>query len=229
MEGNTDLSALVSNVLPPNNCNTSPVPISRTNSMSNSQQTSAHNRSNQQSVASSLPDHYPSGGYDLSAPQPPPQLQSHRDIPTPSGLGPIARPRSYSTSTANSTDNYLMSYLSDKSNGPTLKTNTCSLFSGTSSPLFANLRESAFGLQSSDNSNTFFNPIDAVLNQTLDDLNLDDLHMDGNSGQQTNSLSNNNSDNHENNAINNAVNSFGIHRSGSLIGATQPVNIPGNY
>ena len=234
MEGTTDLSALVSNVLPPNNCNTSPVPISRTNSMSASQQTNplAHNRSNQQSVASSLPDHYPSSGFDLSAPQPPPQM--HRDIPTPSGLGPIARPRSYSTSTANSSDNYLMSYLSEKTNGPSLKTNTCSLFSGTSSPLFANLRESAFGLQSSgaDNSNSFFNPIDAVLNQTLDDLNLDDIHMEANSGQsggQQNSVSNNNSDNHENNSINNSINSFGLHRNSSLLASTQPVNIPGNY
>ena len=235
MDGATDLSTLVSNVLPPNNCNTSPVPISRTNSMSSSGQTPnsniAHNRSNQQSVASSLPDHYPGGGFDLSAPQPPPQM--HRDIQTPSGLGPIARPRSYSTSTANSSDSYL-SFLSrdpERKNGPSMNTNTCSLFSGTSSPLFANLRESAFSLQSSD-TNSFFNPIDAVLNQTLDDLNLDDIHMEansGHSGNQHNNVSNNNSDNHDNNAINNAVNSFGMHRNSSLLASTQPVNIPGNY
>jgi len=70
MEGSTDLSQLVSNVLPPTNCNTSPVTISRNNSISTPQ---SQNRSNPQSVASSLPDHYNSG-FDLSAPQPPPQM-----------------------------------------------------------------------------------------------------------------------------------------------------------
>ncbi|CAG2113741.1 unnamed protein product, partial [Medioppia subpectinata] len=82
MDGTTDLSQLVSNVLPPNN--TSPVPISRANSMSTPQhnnggpnhQNALLNRQQQQqqSIASSLPDHYQTGGFDLSAPQPPPQM-----------------------------------------------------------------------------------------------------------------------------------------------------------
>ena len=215
MEGTTDLSALVSNVLPPaSNCNTSPVPISRTSSMSTPSRS-------QQSVASSLPDHYQTGGFDLSAPQPPPQMQPHRDIPTPSGLGPIARPRSFSTSTtSNASDNFLRNYLKDNQN-----TNTSSLFSGTSSPLFANIRESAFGLQSnaSDNQNSFYNPIDAVLNQ-IDDLNLDEIHMEANTGQSGGqSQQNNLSDNHENNTMN----SLAMHRTNSLLGASQPVTIPG--
>lgn len=66
MEASTDLSQLVSNVLPQNN--TSPVTISRNNSISTPQ-----SRTSSQSVASSLPDQYQSG-FDLTAPQPPPQL-----------------------------------------------------------------------------------------------------------------------------------------------------------
>jgi hypothetical protein len=66
MEASTDLSQLVSNVLPQNN--TSPVTISRNNSISTPQ-----SRTSTQSVASSLPDQYQSG-FDLTAPQPPPQL-----------------------------------------------------------------------------------------------------------------------------------------------------------
>ncbi len=141
-------------------------------------------------------------------------FQAHRDIPTP-GLGPIARPRSYSTSTANS-DSLLSSYL--EKNGP-LKNNTSSLFGGTSSPLFANLRDSGF------NVNAFYNDsLDAVLNQTLDDLNLDDIHMEA--SLEKDFIGSNVGDNHDNNAMN-AVNSV-LHRS-SLLGSTAPVNIPGLF
>ncbi|CAG2174832.1 unnamed protein product, partial [Oppiella nova] len=242
MEGTTDLSQLVSNVLPQNsNCNTSPVPISRANSMSGQQGgpnpggLMMNRNNNQQSIASSLPDHYQSAGFDLSAPQPPPQL-AQRDIPTPGGLGPIARPRSYSTSTATAaSESLLHSYL--ERNGQ-LKNNTSSLFGGTSSPLFAPLRESAFGLSPSGGTgsdgtgNSFYNPIDAVLNQTLDDLNLDDIHMDAlekefqhqqqqhSGGQSTGAQQHNDVGNHVDSLLTDR------HRN-SLLGSTQPVNIPG--
>jgi len=133
-------------------------------------------------------------------------------------LGPIARPRSFSTSTSNSTSDTLLSSYLEK-NGP-LKNNTSSLFGGTSSPLFANLRESGFNV----NVNAFYNDsLDAVLNQTLDDLNLDDIHMEASLDKDFGSSSLG-GDNHDSNAMN-AVNSV-LHRS-SLLGSTAPVNIPG--
>ncbi|CAG2116341.1 unnamed protein product, partial [Medioppia subpectinata] len=158
-----------------------------------------------------------------------------RDLPTPSALGPIARPRSYSTSTAMSaaSENLLASYL--ERNGQ-LKHNPNSLFGGMSSghnSPFAAVREShdpfghslggvgggGHGLGGTQYSNS----IDAVLNQTLDDLNLDDIHMeamdkDFGSGREGRD--------HQHNDLGGGHPGDNSIRN-SLLGSTQPVNIPG--
>ena len=249
MEPSTDLSQIVSNVLPPStqtptNSNSSPVSIGSTPNR-NPQTTTTAGRN--QSVASSLPDHfavYP----DLSAPHPPPTLIGREYSSGTSGSGsqgpgPIARPRSFSTSQTSvaernlaqqETSSLFSQYLNESKNilgfkelnGPIGSTGSGvnsgggnkknSLF-GTPSPLF-----SSWLAQDS---------VESVLSG-LDDLNLDDISMEATMEKEfgpappshhhnvnSNLNLNSNCDN-DNSVINSVLN--------RQIGPTQPVNIPGN-
>lgn len=217
MDSSTDLAQLLSSALPPTSNTTSSAssPVSivpRSNSTSN---TNNQSRSTS-TVASSLPDF--SSGFDFSAPQPPlhlrdqhtPLINSIHTVP-----GPIARPRSYSTSTATTSNNndLLSSYL-EKHNGP-MKNNTSSLFSGgASSPLFPGMGTAA-GLFYPAAADT----VGSVVGSALEDLNLDDINLEASlekdlCGSMDNVVN-------ETNSVNSVL------RSNVLV-STAPVNIPGN-
>ncbi|RWS30453.1 E3 ubiquitin-protein ligase UNKL-like protein [Leptotrombidium deliense] len=171
------------------------------------------------------------------------------------GPGPIARPRSYSSSNASTAlpvpgsgfgvpaDSILSNYLKMSStveekstiglNGPhSARPGTSSLFAGTASPLFSTLtgnREGGNNCLSLFGTSGFHataDTVESVVGSALEDLNLDDIHLEASLEKDLGHPSSHHGGNGgltDNDIASSVSSSLGR----SLVGSTPPVNIPG--
>lgn len=267
MDNSNDLASILSNALPQstagNGINNSTSTISSTTSSIinnancnnnssgiNIQRSNNQNQLLQQkssSIASSLPDHY--GTFDPNHFGSTQQQQIFNCDQMNSGPGPIARPRSYSTSNSNTNmssnilpsesllSNYFKMQASSEDkplgmNGPVSlrKVSTpSSLFGGTSSPLFSGLSSNTSHL---NNSMSLFgapgypttaDTVESVVGSALEDLNLDDIHLEASLEKELGPTGGNGGSDSDNNCL------LGRSPASSNLLGSAPVNIPGRF
>lgn len=245
LEPNTDsFGNFVNNILPNSNGS----------AMHGNKNDNGNEQTGLASVASSLPDHYAThfekssrlgnGTHTLFSTQ---LSDGQKDRVSSAGLGPIARPRSYSTSHTISSslshnnplgsgNSLLSSYFKTTpedsnaigSNG-TQRKNSLTLggtpLLGTNSPSIFGTLHSESQFSSSFRSAGYPTPaetVESVVGSALDDLSLDDIHNQMEAGLEKESQQ------HSNNNGTDSGDHLISHMSrNTMLGSTAPVNIPG--
>lgn len=260
MDPGTDLGSLLTGAMPHTPGNGTSNHMINGSGNNNGSGRSSQTGQSQPSIASSLPDHY--GAMEkasnfLAATQ---NLFTQKSEATnnasSSGLGPIARPRSYSTSASShytnnnslahnnplGSGNFMTSYFNKLSsaddhhsmanNSSQPRKSSSGFFGGNSSPLFGNVASNSGAKNmygSLFDASTYPNTsgtVESVVGSALDDLSIDDIHSQIEREAYPEKETGSNLNPIGDN--NDNVSTRNLGSTSTLIGSTAPVNIPGS-